>query len=265
MQESTQRRHWHASMFLPSVDLSGAACADSDPRLCRPDLLEWLDRSKRPGSAPTPRGRHRRVASMQVQRTCSIPSCPNPRAKGRRGWCHGHYKRWYRYGDPLASYPNPSQAERFWPKVDRRGPEDCWEWQGAKNNHGYGWFSIACKARLAHRAAWQLTHGEIPEGQHVLHRCDNPPCCNPAHLWLGTPADNSADRNAKGRTRAGPPLRGERNGAAKLTTSQALEIKRRLAAGESERSIAEDFPVTDSTVHLIAKGQKWAHLMDGAS
>lgn len=96
-------------------------------------------------------------------------------------------------------------AERFWSKVAKGAPDTCWEWQASRNNHGYGQFGIASPdgpRRMvgAHRVAWELTNGPIPDGQEVCHRCDNPPCCNPADLFLGTQQDNLDDAASKGRT-----------------------------------------------------------------
>ena len=89
-------------------------------------------------------------------------------------------------------------AARFWPKMDKCAEDACWEWSAAKDNWGYGLFYGDSFTR-AHRMAWVLTNGPIPEGLCVLHACDNPPCCNPAHLWLGTHLDNARDRENKGR------------------------------------------------------------------
>lgn len=93
-------------------------------------------------------------------------------------------------------------ADRFWPKVDRRGPDECWPWKAARRAAGYGKIGRGKSGRgwmLAHRASWELAHGPISSETLVLHRCDNPPCVNPAHLFLGTHADNVHDMVAKGR------------------------------------------------------------------
>lgn len=91
-------------------------------------------------------------------------------------------------------------AERFWAKV-QKGP-GCWTWTGCRDDHGYGMFrpyGRKASARRAHRVAWELTHGPIPAGMFACHKCDNPQCVRPAHLFLGTPADNAHDRDKKGR------------------------------------------------------------------
>lgn len=95
-----------------------------------------------------------------------------------------------------------SVSERFWPKVDRDTTDDgCWPWIAARNSSGYGWFKPGHGAHAvgAHRMAYELTHGPIPDGLLVLHQCDNPPCVRPDHLFLGTVQDNNADKMAKGR------------------------------------------------------------------
>lgn len=90
--------------------------------------------------------------------------------------------------------------ERFWSKVDRSGgPDSCWPWLAGRMRAGYGNFWMDGHEKLAHRVAWELTNGPIPIGLCVLHRCDNAPCQNPIHLWLGTKADNSRDMVSKGR------------------------------------------------------------------
>lgn len=96
-------------------------------------------------------------------------------------------------------------ADRFWARVEKRGPDECWPWTGYRDAKGYGQIALNRRtAEGAHRVSWALARGEIPDGIHVLHRCDNPPCCNPAHLFLGTHADNMWDMKAKGRASGGP-------------------------------------------------------------
>lgn len=94
--------------------------------------------------------------------------------------------------------------ESFWANVDKsRGPDACWPWTKGKARHGYGKATYQGRTVTAHRLAWELVNGPIPEGKYICHSCDNPPCCNPAHLWLGTAMDNQADAKAKGHTASG--------------------------------------------------------------
>jgi hypothetical protein len=92
-----------------------------------------------------------------------------------------------------------SDLERFMSKVDKRGDDECWEWQAGKNPRGYGQFSFKGRQKMAHRVIWILTNGPIPAGFFICHKCDNPSCVNPAHLFPGTPLDNTRDCISKGR------------------------------------------------------------------
>lgn len=98
-----------------------------------------------------------------------------------------------------------SLADRFWAKVDKRGPDECWLWTGCrKKAFGYGKIGegrMGQRTLLAHRVSWEITNGSIPDGAMVLHRCDNPPCVNPRHLFLGDQLDNMRDMVSKGRQR----------------------------------------------------------------
>jgi hypothetical protein len=92
-------------------------------------------------------------------------------------------------------------GERFWSKVDTSGGDDsCWTWTASRNEDGYGRFRMHGQIVLAHRTSYILTHGHVDSERHVCHSCDNPSCVRPSHLWLGSNADNAADRVTKGRT-----------------------------------------------------------------
>ena len=145
--------------------------------------------------------------------------------------------------------------ERFWEKVDKKGPDDCWEWMGAKIPRGYGEFSVSGKNKYAHRISWRLTNGPIPKGMCVLHRCDNPSCVNPAHLFLGTNTENMRDRDRKGRQ-----ARGKDHGMAKLTPQDVGEIRKMLAQGVVQRVIAEKYGIARSEISHIKTGAKWRSL-----
>jgi hypothetical protein len=175
------------------------------------------------------------------------------------GFCRKHYMR-FRKG---ASLTGPDRfgrtlEERYREKL---GPKDpvtgCIEWTARRNNDGYGQLRVGSKTIGAHRLAYELKHGPIPPGMKVCHHCDNPACCNDEHLFLGTDADNMADREAKGR---GVRLQGEKHGRAKLTEAAVVEIRRRLAAGEVQRVIAEDFGISNQEVSNIKTGISWKHL-----
>lgn len=147
----------------------------------------------------------------------------------------------------------PSTAARFSEKVKRSGPDDCWEWQASCNPNGYGHLRAAGRDLLAHRISYVLEHGPIPVGLVVMHSCDNPPCCNPAHLSVGTHADNAADKVAKGRS---PRLIGEASGRAKLTKAEATAIRAARAAGESCEPIGARYGIDPAHVSRIATGHR---------
>lgn len=219
---------------------------------------------------------------MQRRESLVSSSLPVARESGvapylaRRGWAGG------------LGMCNMTTEERFWKKVDRSGgPDACWTWTAYRDCRGYGQVGYAGRVSGAHRVAWAMTHGDMPVGLCVCHRCDNPPCCNPAHLFVGTHADNNADMISKGRhvaprgddngsrlhperlrrgdnhpARVRPEClaRGEASGTAKLREPLVLEIRERAENGESHRAIARSMDISRCTVRQIVRRQTWAHL-----
>jgi hypothetical protein len=177
----------------------------------------------------------------------------------------------------------PADIERFWSKVDTSG--DCWLFMGACTAAGYGEVTVAGRLWYAHRFAYTITYGPIPDGLFVCHRCDTPPCVRPAHLFAGTHSDNMRDMLAKGRqagpeTRARgdrngrrlhperyttivipPPKPGEANPGAKLTTEQVMEIRRAYASGEAnQRQLGDRYGVSQVKISQIILRKSWAHI-----
>lgn len=133
----------------------------------------------------------------------------------------------------------------------------CWNWTGATAGKGYGFIKIpkTRKQEYAHRLSWMIHRGEIPDGKYVLHRCDNPACVNPAHLFIGDAKENSWDMRAKQRH-----LYGEKNGSHVLMAKDVKEIKKMLAYGVSQARVAKLFGVCQMTVSRIHRGERWAHV-----
>ena len=144
---------------------------------------------------------------------------------------------------------------RFWAKVQKT--PRCWPWVGGKKGGGYGIFRVDRKPVGAHRISWQLHNGPIPEGMAVLHKCDNPPCVRPGHLYLGTEADNGRDRRVRGRTHSG------------LSIAQVRQIRRRFAdymrrmrsdarpikKGPTTIEVGREFGVSASTISRVVNGK----------
>lgn len=149
-----------------------------------------------------------------------------------------------------------TRAERFWPKVDECGLGECWEWTARRHKQGYGllseWDGSRRSRLLAHRVSWEIANGPIPAGLHVLHHCDNPPCVNPAHLFLGTQVDNNLDKHRKGRTPCG-----EDTAMAKLSADAVREIRRRGHAGEMQTALSREFAVSRRQIGRIVERDSW--------
>jgi hypothetical protein len=148
-------------------------------------------------------------------------------------------------------------VERFWQKVEKT--ETCWNWTGCKHEKGYGLFSVKNRNRRAHRVSYEMHCGKIPDGMQVLHDCDNPSCVRPDHLFLGTNADNMADKCAKGRE-AHVGQKGSANARAKLTEDQVLAIR---AASGRHRQIALSFGISRRSISDIKAGRRWTHVSTG--
>lgn len=180
---------------------------------------------------------------------------------------------------------SPSElAAWFWQKVTR-SEHECWPWSGATHNKGYGNIGIDGRTTTTHRLAYTLAVGPIPPGMQVLHRCDNPPCCNPAHLFIGTHLDNMRDKIQKGRQARGerhgsrshpesvprgdehpyrrcPDIvpRGEAHSHARLTEADVIDIRKAAAEGERQSSIAARYNVAQPTICNVVTRKTWAHV-----
>jgi hypothetical protein len=156
----------------------------------------------------------------------------------------------------------PKEIERFWRRVDKSGDADaCWPWLGARMTQGYGRMCLARGHFLTHRIVWTIAHGKIPGRLCVCHHCDNRLCCNPAHLFVGTIADNNADRHSKGRTSRHGNSRGPTNGMSKLTEDDVRRIRRDYATGDfSLPKLAARHSVSKSCIQFVVRGYTWRHV-----
>lgn len=142
----------------------------------------------------------------------------------------------------------------FWEYVDKRNKDECWNWLAAKTTAGYGEYRVNGKVWYTHRYSWFLESGEIPDNLFVLHRCDNPSCVNPKHLFLGTHLDNLKDMRQKGRG-SGP--KGDKNASAKLCEADIVEIRKLFSQGNSRASIARQFKVAWHSINKVLNGKRW--------
>lgn len=205
-------------------------------------------------------------------RICTIPDCGKPARQ--RSLCEMHAMRRWRSQHPRTTpkkRPGPPRQPtglRFWSHVDNSG--ECWLWIGAHTRNGYGSAHApghGGKTLLAHRVAWELTYGPIPDGMNVCHNCpagDRPDCVNPAHLFLGSQAENIHDMIGKQRQAPGAAKArvGRANGRAVLTESAIREIRARAASGHVNTSaLAREYRVSDATINRIVERRSWAHAL----
>lgn len=197
-------------------------------------------------------------------RTCGFDGCPSPTVA--RGLCGKHYQRMSKAGRLQEFKSGTRSREPLEVRFRRMGwtvtASDCWEWAGSRNSRGYGQIYSGTRSQSGHvkpalvsRVSWEVHKGPIPEGVAVCHKCDNPPCVNPGHLFLGTRHENNTDMAMKKRT-----LNGERRPQSKLTDMQVDEIRRRYANGDiSQRALGEEFGVGQSSVSLIVSRSRRKH------
>lgn len=162
----------------------------------------------------------------------------------------------------MPTKPRPL-VDRFWPKVDKNSsPTECWLWTATKSR-GYGYISEggrkAQKFRRAHRVSWELAYGPIPAGLYVLHRCDDPSCVNPRHLFLGTQKDNIRDAVAKGRHKPSM-VRGERVHNTNLTADDVRQARRLKSEGRTYPELAHQFDMSISGISKVVRGVTWGHV-----
>lgn len=188
---------------------------------------------------------------------CSVPHCSKESVA--RGFCANHYRASRKYGDALAVVVRQHHGKTLQERFDiytKRSENGCWAWLSYKDPFGYGRLNVGGKPVLASRISYLLHYGDIPDGLFVLHRCDNPSCVNPGHLFLGTQADNVADMETKGRSRK-RSLSGEQHHRSKVTNAIVRAIRRSPA---SDADMAAKYQISRATVHSIRHRKTWKHV-----
>ena len=175
-------------------------------------------------------------------------------------------KKWYekKIGKKAGNPGRPANTPNvLWSKVDKRGEDECWNWLSYKNENGYGRVQINDWSYYAHRVIFDLANPNVitwkapkntDEHGFLLHTCDNPSCCNPKHLWVGTHADNMADKSKKGRC---PDFNSDKGPRCKLTMVQALEIRQKHNDGISARELAKTYEISLSSIKTLLRGDSY--------
>lgn len=202
----------------------------------------------RNNGSPTASGRGNSKRNMAVSLACEVCGCAFHPWEGRESTsrtcsrkCNGTISR-------IENSNSPANFDDYFSKQ-----EGCWEWRGPMRWNGYGQFSLGGKCVLAHRFSYERQYGPIPLGLFVCHRCDNPSCVNPDHLFAGTQRENMQDMAAKGR-HGGPDLRGEAHPMARITreVAQAIRVDLRPA-----KDVSAQYGVSKSLVWAIRSGRLW--------
>ncbi len=168
-------------------------------------------------------------------------------------WIHCQMKK---YTVPARNTGDIKTRFLYYVKIPEN-PNDCWEWKGGKNENGYGKFHFNGGLMSAHRVSYILYIGEFDRSLYCLHKCDNPECVNPEHLFLGNQNDNINDMKQKGRQRE---AKGEKNNRSKLTNEEVKEIKMLLLQGKTQVEIAKLFRTTQTNISYIKTGKLWKHI-----
>lgn len=183
---------------------------------------------------------------------CQAEFVPTGHRPERRRFCSPDCTRAYARSCREAKTVETT-ARRFWQRVAKSDDASCWEWRGYRNPHGYGQASYLSRVRLSHRIAFMLSSGTtIPRGMYVLHRCDNPACCNPGHLFLGNQQANIDDARQKGRLKNPTQM--------KLDAKTASDIRRKYGAGQRPRDLAVEYGVTAQMICAIGNRRAWRHI-----